>query len=260
MGDWGLVSTPIISVQLWSVREEIAERGWDAVIDALAAAGFEHVEPFHVSRTRPDLAPALARTGITTPTVHGELLGDELPRTIDAAAEAGATLVMHPHFPAERWHEPDGRIAVGRIADDLSRAADLAAPLGMRVAFHNHDDDLRVTVDDRPALVALMEQVGPSVGVEFDPYWATIAGVDVPATIAALGDRILAVHLKDGPLTGANEDQVAVGDGELDWPAFLSLVPQAAPLVIGLDEFRGPTLDAVIRSRRRVVELVAGRA
>src|SRR6478609_9469047 len=132
---------PLISVQLWSVREEIEELGWDAVIDALAAAGFEHVEPFHVSRTLPKLAAALARTGLTTPTVHGELVGDELPRTIAAAAEAGATLVMHPSFPAERWHAPDG---VRRIADDLERAAELAAPLGMRVAFHNHDDDLRV--------------------------------------------------------------------------------------------------------------------
>ena len=245
---------PVISVQLWSVRAEIDELGWDAVIDALAEAGFEHVEPFHVSRTLPHLAPALAPTGITTPTVHGELVGEELPRTIDAAAQAGATLVMHPSFPADRWYAPD---AVERIADDLERAAALAAPLGMRVAFHNHDDDLRATVDGRPALVALMERVGPSIGVEFDPYWATIAGVDVPATIGALGDKVLAVHLKDGPLTGANEDQVAVGDGELDWPAFLSLVPPAAPLVIGLDEFRGPTLDAVIRSRKALVRLLS---
>ncbi|WP_374008254.1 sugar phosphate isomerase/epimerase family protein [Leifsonia sp. LS-T14] len=243
----------VISVQLWSVREEIDELGWDAVIDALADAGFEHVEPFHVSRTLPKLAAALARTGITTPTVHGELVGDELPRTIDAAAEAGATLVMHPSFPADRWHAPDG---VERIADDLARAAELAAPLGMRVAFHNHDDDLRVAVDGRPALVALMERVGPSAGVEFDPYWATIAGVDVPATMTALGDKILAMHLKDGPLTGANEDQVAVGDGELDWPGFLSLAPAGVPLVIGLDEFRGPTLDAVIRSRERLVRML----
>lgn len=244
---------PVISVQLWSVRAEIDELGWDAVIDALAGAGFEHVEPFHVSRTLPHLAPALARTGITTPTVHGELVGEELSRTIDAAAQAGATLVMHPSFPADRWHAPD---AVERIADDLERAAKLAAPLEMRVAFHNHDDDLRATADGRPALLALMERVGPSVGVEFDPYWATIAGVDVPVTIGTLGDKVLAVHLKDGPLTGANEDQVAVGDGELDWPAFLSLVPPAAPLVIGLDEFRGPTLDAVIRSRRALVRLL----
>jgi len=246
----------MISVQLWSVREEIDELGWDAVIDRLADAGFTHVEPFHVSRTLPALAPALARTGITTPTVHGELVGDELPRTVDAAAEAGATLVMHPSFPAERWHAPDG---VLRIADDLERAAELAAPLGMRVAFHNHDDDLRVTVEGRPALVALMERVGPSIGVEFDPYWTTIAGVDVPSTIGAIGDKVFAVHLKDGPLDGANEDQVAVGDGQLDWPGFLSLVPPTAPLVIGLDEFRGPTLDAVIRSRARLVELLAGR-
>ena len=59
--------------------------------------------------------------------------------------------------------------------------------------------------------------------------------------------------------TGANEDQVAVGDWELDWPEFLSLLPRTVPLVIGLDEFRGPTLDAVIRSRQRLVGLLEAR-
>lgn len=67
------------------------------------------------------------------------------------------------------------------------------------------------------------------------------------------GDRIFALHLKDGPLEGANTDQVALGDGDLDWPAFLRAAP-AVPRVIGLDEFSGDSLDAVIRSRQWLVD------
>ena len=243
-----------ISVQLWSVREELEQLGWDAVIDTLAETGFTAVEPFAIADTLPLLAPALARSGIRTPTVHGDLTGAELPRTLDAAAAAEATLVMHPSFEAARWHVPDG---VARIADDLAAAEAAASEYGMRVAFHNHDDDLRVRSNGRPALVDLMERVGPGAGVEFDPYWATIAGVDVITTIRDLGSKIFAVHLKDGPLDGTNEDQVAVGDGELDWPALLRAVPAAVPRVIGLDMYAGPTLDAVIRSYWRLVELTA---
>jgi sugar phosphate isomerase/epimerase len=237
----------MISVQLWSVRDEIQARGWDAVIDTLAEAEFRHVEPFGIAQTAALLRPALSRTGLTTPTGHGELIGDQLAPTLEAALECGVGLLMQPMFPAERWQDRD---AVRRIADDLNRAAEAAAPHGVRIAFHNHDDEVRTQIGGRPALVALMDEVLPNVGVEFDPNWATIAGADVLDLIAALRDRIFGLHLKDGPLVGVNTDQVALGDGELAWDAFLAAVDPALPRVIGLDEFAGDSLDAVIRSKR----------
>ncbi|MGW9111689.1 sugar phosphate isomerase/epimerase family protein [Microbacterium sp. NPDC055683] len=243
----------IISVQLWSVRDELARDGWDAVLRVLAGEGFAHVEPFALADTAPLLDAPLRAAGLTTPTVHGDITGTQLERTLDAAIAHEATLLVHPGFPAARWYEPGG---VDRIAADLQRAADAAAPHGLRVAFHNHDDDLRARVDGRPALLALFDRVGPGVGVEFDPNWCAIAGEPVVDTVRALGSRMLALHLKDGPAGGANEDQVAVGDGDLDWRSILAAIPAGIPLVIGLDEHAGDSLDAVLRSRARLLELL----
>lgn len=239
--------TFVISVQLWSLRKEIDDVGWDRVVGTLADAGFKHVEPFAIAATAPLLAPALARTGITTPTGHGEIVGEQLSATLDAALESGVELLMQPMFPAERWQDRDG---VLRIADDVNRAAEAVLPHGMRIAFHNHDDEVRTLVGGRPALLALMDEVAPNVGVEFDPNWATIGGADVLELMSALGDRIFGLHLKDGPLLGTNMDQVALGDGELAWDDFLGALDPSVPRVIGLDMFRGDSLDAVLRSKR----------
>jgi sugar phosphate isomerase/epimerase len=155
-------------------------------------------------------------------------------------------VIIHPSFTADRWQENDG---IQRIAADLNRAAETVPP-GMSVAFHNHDDDLAPGPDGRPGLVALMEHVAPNVGVEFDPHWATVAGVDVLATLAALGPRVLAVHLKDGPHRPSHADQAVLGEGHLDWPAFLTAIDPAVPRVIAADRIAGDQLDAALRSMR----------
>lgn len=236
----------MISVQLWSLRDELAERGWEAVLESLVTAGFEHVEPYAVQHFKDELLPALKRTGLTAPTVHADLTGDQLGPSLEAAAELGAGLVVHAAFLEERWQSAD---SVGRVAEDLMRAADEAAGHGLRVAFHNHDTELRSLYRGRPALLEVMDRVGPRVGVQFDPNWTAIAGLAVLPVIERLGEKVFALHVKDGPLHGANEEQSVLGEGELDWPAYLAAVGPEVPRVISLDQFRGDALAGVIACR-----------
>ena len=72
----------MISIQLWSLRDAIADLGWDAVLDRVAGAGCRHVEPFGLAATLPLIAESLTRHGITTPTAHGDLTGDQLGPTV----------------------------------------------------------------------------------------------------------------------------------------------------------------------------------
>jgi sugar phosphate isomerase/epimerase len=237
----------MISVQLWSVRDELSELGPEVVLPRLAGAGFEHVEPFAVADTLGMLRSICTDLGLTTPTAHGDLTGDNLSRTLDAAAELGAGTVVHPMFPAERWMDAHG---VRGVADDLNRAAAAAASYGLRVAFHNHDDEIRTEIDGRPALIDLFDQVGPQVGVELDSYWPVVAGADPVALARQLGPHIFGAHLKDGPSSGVNSDQLPLGEGVLDTRAFISALPPDVPRVISLDMFPGDSLAAVLTSKK----------
>jgi sugar phosphate isomerase/epimerase len=235
----------MLSVQLWSLRAEIAREGAGAVIERIAAEGFTAVEPFAVAETVDVVEVALAATGLTAPTAHGDLTGDALAPTLDAAARLGVTTIVHPAFFADRWQAPDG---VDRIAEELNRAAAAAGALGMRVAFHNHDAEVRLEEGGRPALVALMDRVGPGVGVEFDPHWAGVGGGEGLDLIEALGSRVFAVHLKDGPRHGAHGNQVALGLGELPWPAMLTALAPSVPRILALDLIENPF--AAVRASR----------
>jgi sugar phosphate isomerase/epimerase len=154
-------------------------------------------------------------------------------------------VIIHPSFAADRWQETAG---LQRIAADLNRNAGTVPP-GMSVAFH-HDDDLAPGPDGRPGLVALMDHVAPNVGVEFDPHWASVAGVDALDTLAALGPRVLAVHLEDGPRRPGHADQAVLGEGDLDWPAFLTAIAPDVPRVTAADRIAGGQLDAALRGLR----------
>ena len=237
----------MISVQLWSVRDELSELGARAVLARLAAAGFEYIEPFAVADTIATIRTPAHELGLTTPTAHGDLTGDNLRRTLDAAAELRAATVVHPMFPAERWADEAG---VRGIADDLNRAADEASAYGMRVAFHNHDDEIRTQVTGRPALVELFEHVGPGVGVELDSYWPVVAGADPVALATRLHRHVFGAHLKDGPSSGVNTDQLPLGEGVLDTGAFIAALPSDVPRVISLDMFPGDSLSAVLMSKK----------
>ena len=237
----------MISVQLWSVRDELSRLGPEVVLARLVGAGFEHVEPFAVADTIRTVQTVAAGLGLTMPTAHGDLTGDSLGRTLDAAAELGAGTVMHPMFPAERWLDEAG---VRGIADDLNRAADAAAGYGLRVAFHNHDDEITTQIAGRPALIELFDHVGPQVGVELDSYWPVVAGADPVLLAQELERRIFGAHLKDGPSGGVNSDQLPLGEGVLDTEAFIDALPGGVPRVISLDMFPGDSLAAVLTSKK----------
>jgi sugar phosphate isomerase/epimerase len=86
--------------------------------------------------------------------------------------------------------------------------------------------------------------------VQYDPYWTTNAGANVLDAIEALGPHLFALHLKDGPVGGPNEAQVAVGKGDLPIREYLAAVSTAVPRVISLDLYSGDAFAAVVESKR----------
>ena len=74
------------------------------------------------------------------------------------------------------------------------------------------------------------------------------------ALLERLGSRVQLLHIKDGPLSTNDLEQVAVGSGSMPVPAILAAAPQAIR-VVELDDFDGDMLTAVADSAAYLVGL-----
>ena len=118
----------------------------------------------------------------------------------------------------------------------------------MRVGYHNHHFELESIIDGRHALEVFADHLAPDVVLEVDTYWAYAGGADVPALLRRLGDRVAALHVKDGDGTLDTKAQVAVGSGSLPIPDILAAAPDALR-VVELDDTDGDRMQAVADSR-----------
>jgi sugar phosphate isomerase/epimerase len=233
-----------LSVQLYAVRAALAE-DVDGTLARLAGIGFRRVEPFDLLTFRDRLRYDLPRHGLTAPTAHVDLLGADLDAVFDAAAELGIGTLIQPWVEPARWQTASG---VRALADELNGIATRAAVRGLRMGYHNHHFELEASIDGRHALEAFADMLDPSVVLEVDTYWAHAGGADVPALLRRLGERVVALHVKDGDGSLDTTQQVAVGAGMLPIREIVAAAPWALR-VVELDDTAGDMFDAIRASR-----------
>jgi sugar phosphate isomerase/epimerase len=235
---------PELSLQLYTVREALSA-DFDGALGAIAAMGFTQVEPFRLLDFGDELRTGLPRHGLSAPTTHMSLQGGDQDETFALARELGVETVIDPYVNPERWQaEAD----IVQIAEELNAAALQAASHGLRVGYHNHHFELESRIDGQHALEVLVGHLAPEVVLEVDTYWAYAGGADVPALLQRLGDRVVALHVKDGDGSLDAKRQVAVGSGTLPVWEILGAANDALR-VIELDDTEGDMLRAVSRSR-----------
>jgi sugar phosphate isomerase/epimerase len=256
------VTEPQISVQLYSVHRQLAD-DLDGTLERLAAIGLKNVEAFDFVARADALAAAFRSYGLAAPTGHALLIGGagDTPdgllsapgaeATFEAAAKLGIATVIDPYVDPARWRDP---ASVLRIAERLNELAAQAAPYGLTMGYHNHDAELRNEFDGVPALAFLAEHLEPGVVLEVDLYWAAAAGADPARLLPALGDRVKAVHIKDGPMRPGittdplPTDQAPAGTGDVPLAAALASTDSIEYAVIEFDHFDGDIFEGVTAS------------
>lgn len=247
------MTTPAISVQLWTVRDQLAA-DLDGTLARLRAIGFTRVEAFGFTGRADGLAAALDRNGLSSPTGHASLAsGAENPfdstivvpapdEVFAAAKTLGMTTVFDPFVAPERWESIE---EITRTADALNAAAAIGADYGITVGYHNHDQEFRTPIGGRYPLEIFADLLEPGVALELDLYWASAAGVDPVALLDRLGDRVTAVHVKDGTLSplptlsALPSDQVPAGEGVVALTAALDAARSARHAIIEFDAYSG---------------------
>jgi sugar phosphate isomerase/epimerase len=107
-------------------------------------------------------------------------------------------------------------------------------------------------IGGRHALELFADHLAPEVVLEVDTYWAYAGGADVVPLLNRLGDRVVALHVKDGDGTLDTKKQVPVGAGSLPVWDYLDAAPDALR-VVELDDSEGDLVDAVRASRDYLV-------
>lgn len=242
-----MLSTENLSVQLYTVREALAD-DVDATLARIAAAGYRLVEPFGFPRGLDELRAGLTAHGLSAPTTHAHLVGtDDVEQTLAAARELGIETVIDPHIDNDRWNSAED---IAGIAADLNALAEQAAGHGLSVGYHNHAFELSTMIDGRHALEVLADSLDPAVKLEVDTYWALVGGADVPALLQRLGERVFALHLKDGDGSSDDKMQVAIGTGIVPVWDYVDATPGLAYGVVELDDSQGDRFVAVEESFR----------
>lgn len=235
-----------LSVQLYTVRKALAE-DFDATLAKIAGYGYTQVEPFEFVAYFDDLSTGLAAHDLSAPTTHvGLLAADDLDDVFAKAKALGIGTLIQPYTDPARWQTAEG---IADIAAGLNAAAGRAADHGLTVGYHNHQFELESRIDGVHGLEVLAGQLDPQVVLEVDTYWAHVGGADVPALLGRLGERVVALHVKDGDGTMDNTKQVAVGSGVMPVMDIVAAAPNAL-LVVELDDSEGDLLEAVGASRQ----------
>lgn len=257
----------LTSVQLFTVREAL-EADLDGTLAEVARRGFTAVEPYDFVHRADALAASLRANGLVAPTGHGFLAsttfvnpdGSDTDKAVptpdevfDAAETIGMTTVIDPYTHPNRW---ETRAQIEETARRLNAAAELAEARGLRVGYHNHAHELEAVIDGQTGLELLAELLDPRVKLEVDLYWAARAGVDPVALLETLGDRVIAVHVKDGTLDAEAikayppADQVPAGQGVVPLAAAIDAASALEVAVVEYDAFAGDIFDGIEQSRR----------
>ena len=80
--------------------------------------------------------------------------------------------------------------------EQLERAAAALKKEGIKVAFHNHDEEFRQCYKGVPYFY-LMAAYSDELKFELDTGWCNFGGFDPIQVMDQLGDRLCAVHIKD---------------------------------------------------------------
>lgn len=239
-------------VQLYTLRDRI-EDDLDATLAAVAAVGYAEVELFQLHGLTPAaMRSRLDAVGLRATSSHYPIQAfrGNLEQSVDGAAALGQSLMVLPSIPSEE-RTPEG---LTRVADDLSRAGERAANAGLRVAYHNHDWELRPTVDGARPIDLLLDRSDPAlVDWQMDVFWTVHGGADPLTMLAERGDRVTSVHVKDRTADG---EMVDVGDGVIDFATILADAASRALRHAYVEHDRpGDSVESVRRSYGHLTSL-----
>jgi sugar phosphate isomerase/epimerase len=221
-----------LGLQLWSLREQ-TKTGVPGALDLVTSYGVTEVETAGTGNlTALQFAGELKSRGLVAVSAHVgyETLQEDIAAVIRDAQALGVEFVVCPWIP----HAKSGLTAddARRVAAEFNVWGAACQAAGLRFGYHPHGFEFEPAGPGETVFDVLARETKPNVVCfEMDVFWVVHAGQDPVKLLRKYPDRWRLLHLKDlrkGVATGfstgsaPSTDNVAIGDGQIDWRAVLA--------------------------------------
>lgn len=224
-------------VEISTYQHALQEKGWAETLDMIKAAGFTEIE-LDLNRLEvpiEDFRKMLDERGLKMPSIivdYDPVVKD--PKDIARKAKIlGASYIVVPLIPHKQ--NQFGIEEAKKAVKDFNRVGRVLSKQGLIFCYHPHGYEF--TPYGKGTLFDYMVQyTNPRhVSFEMDVFWVAYPGQDPVKLLNKYGNRWKLMHLKDlrkgvkGDLSGqtAEENNVALGSGQVDFPAVLRAAQRA---------------------------------
>ena len=151
------------------------------------ALGYDFVEllPSDLEYETDDIKKWLEETGLTVSSIHAQ----PTEEVVKKMAALGAEAVIWAGSPFNSTEE-----AI-ELAHQLDEMAEMAAPYGIKIGYHNHSQEFYVD-QGKPILETVAENSSKCY-FQLDCGWAMNAGTWPPSFIRRYKNRFIAIHVKE---------------------------------------------------------------
>jgi len=244
-----------IGLELYSVRDELSKDP-EATVRAVAQLGYQCVEfyapyfDWSEAQTK-QMRRLLDELGIRCYSTHND---EEYFSAQNISRARDKNLILGTKYMVMASSNPKpGLDGWKAIADELNTAADVLAPSGLKVGYHNHEPEFTpagsVGARTRPIEI-LAKNTKPSIMLQLDVGTCIAAGSDPVAWIRSNPGRIRSLHLKDWSKDPSKQFKVLFGEGDADWKGIFAAAESVGGVEYYLLEQEGSRFGEIETAKR----------
>lgn len=225
-------AAPLYGVQLWSVKDEV-KQDFEGTLTKLSALGFKGVEfAGEFGRYAGDAAGLRAfmdKAGLACASAHVDfeaLKPSNFSKTTMFYKAAGC-----PNLIIAMDRRAATLEGAAAVAKELSALSHALAPLGMKIGYHNHAEEMTGT-DGKTPWDVIAAGTPAAVILQQDVGWTTFAGKDPVELVKRYPGRSVSLHFKAKFARGTQGTNI-IGQDKTDWAS----VAHAAKSVGGAEWF-----------------------
>jgi sugar phosphate isomerase/epimerase len=250
-----------VGAQLYTVRDHLKTPSQFAqTIDRLKTIGYRAAELIHSETVNDhEIAKICGAAGIAIAAAHipDRSILEQPESVVEKLKVIGANIGVYAY---PRGVNFASKSEVERLADQLEQSAAILKRNGLTLAYHNHALEFARVGNERGYDV--IRSRAPGLSFELDAYWAQYGGMNPESLVRSLGNKLVALHLKDFGVASEHSGvpfMTEVGEGNLDFRMLIADADRGGCqwFIVEQDVTPGDPFDSLERSFRYVRDQLA---